>query len=238
MDRQHRRELKHDKFVDELGTLSSKARENQRFLLTITAGIVAAVLIGYGIYFYRSTRVQKAKDALNAAIETINSPLLPAPGGQPIPGAKYKTEAERNAAAEKQFKDVESKFGGTDQADVSSLYLARLEAARGDAASAKSRLQKFVNEHPKNVLAGGARYSLYELRIENGEAMQVAQELTNEFAKTDQILPPDTILVLLAHAYDAQGNNEKSKEQYRRIVTEFPDSPYALEAQRRAGPAA
>ena len=32
MDRQHRRELKHDRFVDELGTLSDKARDNQRFL--------------------------------------------------------------------------------------------------------------------------------------------------------------------------------------------------------------
>jgi TolA-binding protein len=46
------------------------------------------------------------------------------------------------------------------------------------------------------------------------------------------------MLLLLAHAYDAQGNDAKSKEAYRRIITEFPDSPYALEAQRRAGPAA
>jgi len=29
----------------------------------------------------------------------------------------------------------------------------------------------------------------------------------------------------------------KSKEAYKRIATEFPDSPYALEAQRRIGPA-
>ena len=45
MDRQHRRELKHDKFVDELGTLSTRARENQRVLIAITA----VVLLGVGV---------------------------------------------------------------------------------------------------------------------------------------------------------------------------------------------
>ena len=35
MDRQHRHDLKHDKFVDEIGVLSEKARANQRLLYTI-----------------------------------------------------------------------------------------------------------------------------------------------------------------------------------------------------------
>src|ERR1043165_2092469 len=64
MDRQHRRELKHDKFVDELGTLSSRARENQRVLVTITAVAVAVAVIAYGIFFYRSNREKKAQDEL------------------------------------------------------------------------------------------------------------------------------------------------------------------------------
>ncbi len=237
MDRQHRRELKHDKFVDEVGTWSSRAQENQRLLVLVTAAVVALVVIGYGMYFYRSTREEKAQEALAKAIETIESPLLPPAGGQPIPNAKFKTEAERQAAAEKQFRDVESKFSGSNAADVASLYLARLDALHGNAASARKRLQHFVDEHPKHVLVGAARYSLYQLRIDSGEASQVVQELQSQIGKSDSPLPSDTLLVLLAHAYDAQGNADKSKETYHRIVTEFPDSPYAMEAQRRAGPA-
>src|SRR5437764_202995 len=121
MDRQHRRELKHDRFVDELGTLSDKARDNQPF---------------------------------------------------------------------------------------------------------------------RHLLVGAARYSVYQLRIDGGEGPQVAQELQAQIGKPDSPLPSDTLLVLLAHAYDAQGNTDKSKETYRRIVTEYPDSPYAVEAQRRVGGAA
>jgi TolA-binding protein len=239
MRREHRRELRHDKFVDEMGSLSTRAKENQRFLMTITVGVVAAALIAYGIYFYRNTQEQKAQDALASAIDTIDSPLLSPPGSQqpPQPGAKYKTEAERNAAAEKQFKDLESKYGGTDAADVANLYLARLDAGRGDVAGARKLLNAFINEHPKHVLVGSARFSLYQLRIENGEAAQVANELQTEVNKSDPVLPADSLLVLLAHAYDVQGNAQKSKEAYRRITTEFPDSPYALEAQRRMGPA-
>jgi len=237
MDRQQRRDLKHDKFVDEIGSLSSRARENQRLLLTIAAAAVIIAVLSYGIYFYRSHHEQKAQVALGAAIETIESPLLPAPGAQPVPGAKFKTEPQRTAAAEKQFKDVEASYGGTDAADVASLYLARIAADKGDLSSARMRLQKFINDHPKHVLVAGARYSLYRLRIDGGEAPQVAQELQAELGKSDPSLPADSLLALLAHAWDVQGNSQKAKETNRRIVTEFPDSPYAIDAQRKMGPA-
>jgi TolA-binding protein len=237
MDRQQRRDLKHDRFVDEVGSLSTKAKENQRLLLTITAAAVVIAILAYGIYFYRSNREEKAQLALGQAMDTIESPLLPAPGAQPQPGAKFKTEAQRTAAAETQLKAVEVNSGGTDAADVASLYLARIAADRGDLADARKRLEKYIHDNPKSVLTTGARYSLFRLRIDNGESVQVAQELQAEIGKSEPNLPPDAILALLAHAWEVQGNAEKTKEAYRRIVTEFPESPYALEAQRRMGPA-
>ncbi len=238
MDRQHRRELKHDKFVDEIGALSTRARENQRILISIAVAALVIALAAYGIYFYRSNRERQAQDLLSTAIDTIESPLINP--SQPNPDAKFKTEEEKNKVAEQQFKDVKAKYSGSDAADVADLYLARIVAARGDVANARKMLENFVNEHPKNVLVGSARYSLYQLRIEGGDAAKVSQELTAELAKEkkeDLVLPADSLLVLLAHSYEVQGNDVKSRETYRRIVTEFPDSPFALEAQRRVGPA-
>src|SRR5687768_3934682 len=131
MDREHRRELKHDKFVDEMGALSQRAQENQRLLIGIAAAALLLAVAGYGYFFYSNQQEKKAQAALARAIETIDSPLIPAEGTPP-PGAKYKTEAERVAAAEKQFREVWSKFAGTDAADVAGLYLARIEATRGN----------------------------------------------------------------------------------------------------------
>jgi TolA-binding protein len=236
MDRQHRRDLRHDKFVDEVGVLTSKARQNQGVLIIVAAVTLLIAVAVYGIFFYRGNQERKAQAALSTAIETIESPLI-VEGSQPNPRARFKTEVERNAAAEKQFKDVASQFSGTDASAIANLYLARLSAARGDMATAKKLLQEFVNEDPADLLVGSARYSLYQMRIDAGEGAQVATELTAELAKpeAEMVLPGDSLLVLLAHAYDAQGNEQKTRDTYKRIVTEFPDSPFALEAQRRVG---
>jgi TolA-binding protein len=235
MDRQHRRDLKHDRFVDELGVLSGKAKDNQRLLLLIGAAAVAIAVVVYGWYFFRSTRERKAQTLLATAVETIEAPV--STPETPNPAAKFKSEAERNATAEKQFKDVKSQYGGTDAGDVADIYLARLSAARGDTAGARKMLESFIGAHPKHLLVGAARYSLYQLRIDNGEAAQVVKELDAELSKQDTVLPADSLLVLLAHAYDVQGNAQKARDTYRRIVTEFPDSPFALDAQRHVGPA-
>jgi TolA-binding protein len=236
MDRQHRRDLKHDKFVDEIGSLSERAKENQRMLVTVTAAIVVVALLAYGIYFYRSNREKQAQAALASAIETLESPLLPAAGQPPVTGAKFKTEAERNAAAEKDLRTVTTKYSGSDASDVAKLYLARLDAAKGDVASARKLLQEFAQAHPDHLLVGSARYSLYQIRIENGEAAQVINEANVELAKSAPQLPPDALLAVLAKAYEVQGDAAKSRDTYRRISTEYPDSPYAAEALRRVGP--
>jgi tetratricopeptide (TPR) repeat protein len=237
MDRQHRRELKRDRFVDEVGSLTSKARENQRLLVTITLAVVALALIVYGIYFYRTNHERQAQDALSAAIEAIDSPLIQ-PGAPSNPLAKFKTEDERTSRSEAMFRDVQKKYPGTNAADVADLYLARIDASRGDSANARKLLQSFIDEHPKHMLVGAARYSLYQLRIENGETQQVIAELNTELGKAqDQVLPPDAILEILSKAYESQGNTEQSKEALRKIIRQYPDSPYALEAQRRVGAA-
>ena len=229
-------------FVDEVGALTMRARENQRLLLTIAGAAVAIALIAFGIYFYRSNAETKAQDALADAITTIESPLIPAANSTPPqptpPNAKFKTDQERSAAAEKQFKDVRDKFSGSDASDIAGLYLARIAASRGDVAGARKLIEEFISSQPDHLLEGGARYSLLQLRIDNGEAQQVINELNAELAKEEPMLPSDSMLALLAHAYEVQGNAAKSKETYRRIITEFPDSPYVLEAQRRAGPTA
>jgi len=233
MDREHRRELKHDKFVDEIGALSVRARDNQRLLYMILGAVIAIALLGYGIYFYRSNRESQAQQALASAIDTADATISETKP-QNVTGQWFKTEAERNTASEKLFRDVQQNYSGTDASDVAGLYLARIAATKGDTATARKLLENFVSEHGNNVLVGAARFSLYQLRIENGEAAKVAEELNAELAKTEPVLPGDSLLVLLAQAYDVQGNAAKSKEAYRRITTEFPESPYVVEAARRA----
>ena len=233
MDREHRHELKHDKFVDEIGALSVRAKANQRLLLFLGAGVVLVAALVYGFFFYRGNREAQAQQALAAAIDT-NEATVSETKPQNVTGPWFKTETERSAAAEKMFRDVQKNHSGTDAADIAGLYIARAEVAKGNAKAARPFFEKFVKEHGDNVLVGAARFSLYQLRIESGEAAQVATELNAELAKSEPVLPGDSLLVLLAQAYDVQGDVVKSKDAYRRITTEFPESPYVVEAARRA----
>ena len=237
MDRQHRHDLKHDKFVDEIGVLSSKARDNQRLLLLIAGSLIAIAAIVYGIFFWRANRESDAQMALATAIETFDAPVGDVPPEQQATqtGPRFKTEPEKVAASEKLFKDVRANYSGTDAADLAGLYLARIAATRGDTKTARPLLEEFVKEQEDHILASGARFSVYQMRIEGGEASQVAVEVNAELAKEEPALPKDSLLVLLAQAYEAQGDTTKSRAAYRRITTEHPDSPYAVEAQRRVG---
>jgi predicted negative regulator of RcsB-dependent stress response len=236
MDRQHRHDLKHDKFVDEIGELSSKARDNQRLLYTIGGVAIAIALVVYGIFFYRSNKEENGQEALALAIETFEAPVGDQPQQQPATaGPKFKTEAERTAASEKAFNDVRSKYSGTDAGDVAGLYLARLAMTKNDVKAARTHLEQFIDSQKGHILADGARFSLYQLRIDNGEAAQVAVELNAELAKAEPVLPGDSLLVLLAQAYEIQGDGARSREAYRRLAAEFPESPYAIDAQRRVG---
>jgi TolA-binding protein len=238
MDRQHRHQLKHDKFVDNVGVLSSRARENQRLLILVAGGLLAVSAIVYGLFTYRSNRETEAQLMLGTAIETYDAPIKGEQQQKQVEsGPSFKTEQERNAAAEKQFKDVQQKYSGTDAADVAGLYLGQIAVSRGDTATARGLFQKFIGDHKDNILVSTARFSLYQMRIGSGEAAQVTAELNAELAKPTPVLPGDAILVLLAQAYEQQGNAAKSKEAYRRIATEYPDSAYVVEAQRRAGAA-
>jgi len=236
MDREHRHELKHDKFVDEIGALSLRARANQRMLYGIAGTILAVAIIVAGIYFYRGKREDSAQQALAVAIET-SAATVGETQPQGATGPHFKTEAERAAASERLFKDVRTKYSGSDAADVAGLYLARTAVSKGDVKTARELLEDFVGEHGDNIVARTTRYSLYQLRIENGEAAQVVTEIDAELAKSDPVLPGDALLHLLAQAYEMQGNAAKSKEAYRRITTEFPESPYVVDAARRAGQA-
>ena len=233
MDRQQRHDLKHDRFVDEIGALSIRARANQRLLLAIAGAVIGLAVIAFGVYFYRANREEQAQQSLATAIETAEASV----GEQPPQGATgphFKTEADRTAAAERLFKDVQAKHSGSDAADVAGLYLARMAVSKGDVKTARTLLEEFVDDHDDNILVGTARFSLYQLRVENGEAPQVTKELEAELGKSEPVLPGDSLLLLLAQAYDVQGNPTKSKEAYRRITTEFPESPYVVEAARRA----
>jgi len=231
-ERLKRKDIKHDKFVDEMGTVYSSIRTNWFKLLGVAIGLVVLLGAIMAVFAYRNRQEVSAQDKLAAAIETVEKRIgdPAAPAAVPVP---FKTEAEKNAKAEQQFKEIVDEFEGSDAADIAGIYLARLEAARGDVTSATGRLREFLAEHPEHLLAGGVKMSLYEMDLASGDAKKVIGEMEKELSSANAAVPIESLLSLLARAYEITGDQAKAKDMYRRITTEFPDSPYALDAQRK-----
>lgn len=228
-DRFSRKEIKHDKFVEEMETAYGVARRNAPAILGAIAGVLVLILAVAGIFLYLRVQERKAQVRLGEAIRIFEAPVAAAGETATAPGT-YASEQEKLAKAEPIFREVATRFAGRDAADVATVYLARYDVAKGDLAAAEAKLSEFAEQHEDHILAGGALASLYELKLAQGKGAEVAQEL--EKATDDHALPEDVRLALLARAWEGSGNAAKAAEAWRRIANEHPDSPYTLEAQR------
>jgi tetratricopeptide (TPR) repeat protein len=226
-DRLSRKEIKHDKFVEEMETAYEVARKNVRWILTAIVGIVVLIGVIVGVTLWLASQERKAQLRLAEAIEILETPL-----GQPSPAGTFRTEQEKLEKAEPIFREIADTYSGRDAADIASLYLARLEAGRGEVEPAIAKVRKFVASHPDHVLAQSARISLYDLRLSAGESQEVIADLEKE-TSGDSRLPTDISLAILARAYEAADQPEQSRRAWQRLLNEYPDSAYTLEAQRK-----
>jgi TolA-binding protein len=230
-DRFSRKDIKHDKFVEEMETAYAVARRNAPVVVWSVVGALVLIAAIAGFTLWRTHQENKAQKRLAEAIQIAEAPVA-APEAAPAAGT-YASEQEKTAKAEPIFREVLSEYGSTDAADVAGIYLARIEIAKGETAAARAKLEAFIDEHPKHLLAQAARVSLIDLKLTAGEATQVIAELEKDVATTEGGLPQDVALTLLARAYETAKQPEKARDAYQRIVNEYPDSPYTLEAQRK-----
>lgn len=232
MDRVTRRKMKHDKFVEDVGSAYGYVRSHPRPVVWgVAVALVLAVLLA-GFVIYQRTEESRAQQRLAEAIEIMDAPLE----SQAAPntsGPKYKTEQEKLTKAQPIFQQVAKDYSRTDAADVAELYLARIAAERGDVAAARPKLEQFVREHPGHILAAAAKRSLYDMRLAAGEVKQVLADLEQELSDEKSLMPDDVVLALQAQALERNGEPVKAREKYQRIINEFPDSPYTIDAQRK-----
>lgn len=230
--RLNRREIKHDKFVDDMELAYGVAKKNVTRIVLAVAGVLVLAAAIYVFVVWQRKQEVKAQTQLAEAIRIWETPI-----GQPGPGGKidFNTEQEKIAKAEPLFAKIVSDFGSRDAADVANLYLAQILGARGDVKGAEAKLDAFIKEHSDNLLAASARIGLYNIQIGSGKegASRAIKALEQELSSAKNPLPVDTVLALLAQAYEVLGDDAKARDAYQRIVNEFPDSPYTLEAQRK-----
>jgi TolA-binding protein len=226
-----RRQIKRDEFVSLVDRGMHWMGGNWR---QAALGLGAALVIGllwWGTSMLLGTRTAAAAGVLGEALAVYDAPVgAAAPATAKV---KFATDTERLDAAEKGFKKVTSRYWLTPQARAARLYLGRIAMERGDTDGAIRILSEVARRKSDETVVRLAMLGLVQLRLGRGEGIQLAPELEAMAVGKDPRLPRDVALLQLGRVWEREGKAEEAIKYYRKLVEDFPDSPYRVEAQQR-----
>jgi hypothetical protein len=205
-------------------------------ILAVAIGILVVVVGVAGFIMRRSQADSQAREMLADAMTIEQTKVAPAPvpgaAPAPKPTAGFPSERARDEAALARFMAVASQYPSTDAGIGARYHAAALLTALGRNTEALQRYQEVVDRAGNSVYGQMARLGMADADMAAGKfdvAIATYRELAT--ASTGD-LPVDGILMQLGQAYEAAGKPGDAGQAFKRIVDEFPQSPYAAEAKR------
>ena len=229
-----RKDMKRDELREGLGTVVDFLRDYGRW---IVAGIVAllvlvAIFAGYREYQHR--REIAATEDLAEALRIYQAPIVP-PGATPpdTDQPTFSTEESRAARAREWFDEVRAEHDGTDAGDIAKVYRAELATREGDLALARELWEGFLERQEEHLMAAEVELNLMSLDRLEGQDEELITRLNTMLYSPERkhTLPTDVLLNQLAITLEDAGRAEEAGQAYRRIIDEYPDSPYVVAAR-------
>jgi TolA-binding protein len=215
-----------------------EANKNQ-----ITVGLVAVAVIVVavvGVVMWRGRASSQAaamlNDAMTAARAQVAPPAAaPAPGATtpaPPPAGSYPTEKARDEAALAKFMAVADGYPSSDSGIAARYHAAATLVALGRYPEAQQRYQEVMDRAGESIYGQMAKLGKANAEVAAGKFDGAIAVYTALSADKDGALPVDGILMQLGRACNAAGKAGDARQAFKRIVDEFPQSPYSAEAKR------
>jgi predicted negative regulator of RcsB-dependent stress response len=178
VDRITRKELKQDRFAQEVGHTVEFLGEHRQQAIRIGAIVLAAVLLVVGILAWRGYQARSRQQALAAALEVYNGAV----GQNPLGGRTFATEEEKRKESIKAFSDVAARYGGSDAGVIASYYLGVIAADQGNMADAEKQFRVAVEEGNDNYasLASLALADIYVAQGKTADAEKLLRGMMND----------------------------------------------------------
>jgi TolA-binding protein len=236
MKRTERHHLKENEFAEWLLGAKNWYEANSKTVGYI--GIAAALVLVavMGTLAFRQMSAGKASSALAEALAIAAAPVLPpapAEAGKPPvqrPGT-FPTERARLEAALPKLLEVADAYPGSDAGIMARYRAAAALVAVGRTQEGVQRYKEVIDKG-RGAFQAMARLGIAEAQLVSGQYDQaIASFKEVESLKSDDV-PADGVLMQLARAYQLAGKTEDAKKTFKRVVDEFPQSPYAAAARR------
>ena len=179
MDRITRKELKGDKFAEEVFDIFDWASVHKAEVARYGAIGLALIAIVVGFVYYNRYQAGAREDALAQALRiedgTVADATLPA-------NLHYATQEEKDKARVKAYSELAAKYPGTQEGAFGAFALAGDAVDKGDLAQAEKLFRQVADSGPKGY-SGVARLSLGRVLAAEGktaDAQKILQELVKD----------------------------------------------------------
>jgi len=247
MKRKERHHLKENDLAQSIKK-AREAIESRRRQITTGAFVIVVIALVFGAFsLWQGRNDARAEQLLGQAMTALNARVVPATAAGAAPGelpeaatfgavGSYSTEAAKLTAALPKLKAAADAFPDTEAGITARYHYAATLSSLG-------RHQEAVQEFD-NVVSRAGSDSLYGRmsRLGKADTQMQANQLDAAIAtwkelasSSDEELPKDAILMELAKAYAAKGNQEEARKTFTKIIDEHPTSPYSAEARAELG---
>jgi TolA-binding protein len=215
VDRLTRKELKTDKFAQEVSHTVEFLEEHRRQAMIIGAVVVAVILAVLGGRYY--LRIQKAErqQALRQAERIYQAQIGPATNAYLV---FYPTEEAKKEAVEKAFGEIIQKYPRSEEAAVAKYYLGAMAIEQGNYDEARKRFEE-VAASGKQPYASQAALSLAQLYAGEGKLEEAEKLLRELVARPTELVSKEQATIALAQVI-AKTKPEEARKLLEPLRTE------------------
>jgi hypothetical protein len=205
VNRQTRKQLKTDKFAQEVGETFSFLSEHRSESIRYGAIGLAVIVLGAGYYFYNRHQATVREAALAQAMRVADAVIGTAdtPTNKAFPTQEAKDQA-RSAA----FTDLWTKYHGTAEGSVGGMYIGADLADKGNYAGAEKIYLDVVDSAPK-VYVPAAEVALVGVYKAENKTQDAEKLLRDIIAHPSELVSSDAAKLDLADLL-AQSNPKEA----------------------------
>jgi len=165
VDKLTRKELKSDKFALEVQHSVEFVSEHRRQMVQWAAPVVGLVLIVIGIFWYRSYQHNARQEALHSTMLIQNSTVGASQSEYVV---SFPTAQARETAVVKAWRDLATKYPGTEEGDIAEFFLGTNAADAGNLPEAAKHFQAAIDSG-SGPYASEAKLALAQIYAAQGK---------------------------------------------------------------------
>jgi len=235
MKAQERRHLKENEFAATTLRVVETLQANRDRALMAGVAIAAVLVIGGGWAYWHKHTNDESGALLGVAMSVAQAPIVPPPT---VPGAKqspgtYPSDAARQEAAVQAFQQVVAQYPNTPAGLTARYQLGVALLTLGRLPDAEQAFTTVASLAGSSVYGPMARLGRAEALRSQNKFDDAIKAFTDLAAERDSVLPVDGVLMQLAETCLKAGKTQEARAAFKRVVDEFPDSPFVQEANQQ-----